>query len=278
MKILLITDNQFGMCDDNLSSKKLSKKAEQWSFPSNGMEKEKNNLRYFINYAKKENPDFVVHCGDIVNKINNILPLNEYLDLIKNLNNIPIYHVPGNHDVGIDPNIASSLGLDFYRNNFGKDYYSIKKENTLFLFLNSSLFINYKKLQNEFDLQNIFLRETLIGLDAETNIIIFLHHPPYIEKNDLSENQTEYLLGDRPIDYWIFPKEIIDNFIAFLEPFKYKSIYSGHLHSNLITSYKGIKITVTSSLGLPLGDDNSGFRIIDINEKIIKDSFVEIPD
>ena len=65
--------------------------------------------------------------------------------------------------------------------------------------------------------------------------------------------------------------------MTLLGPFKNKSIYSGHLHSNLVTSCNGIKITVTSSLGLPLCEDNSGFRIIDINENITKDKFIEIP-
>ena len=278
MKILLITDNQFGMCDDNLSSEKWSKRAEKWSISSKGIEKEKENLKYFIDYAIKENPDFVVHCGDIVNRIEDKLPIKEYLNLIEDLNPIPIYHVPGNHDVGIDPNIASSFGLDFYRNNFGKDYYSISKENSIFLFLNSSLFINHKELQSEFNLQNKFLKETLSGLDFDTNVVIFLHHPPYINVNDLSKSQAQYLLEDRPIDYWIFPKETINEFMGLLEPFKNKSIYSGHLHSNLVTSFNGIKITVTSSLGLPLGEDNSGFRMININKNFTKDKFIEIPN
>jgi len=61
MKILLITDTQFGMCDDNLSSEKWSKIAKSWSLPSSGIEKEKQNLKYFIDYANKENPDLVIH-------------------------------------------------------------------------------------------------------------------------------------------------------------------------------------------------------------------------
>ena len=44
MKILLITDTQFGMCDDNLSSEKWSKIAKSWSLPDIGIEKEKRNL------------------------------------------------------------------------------------------------------------------------------------------------------------------------------------------------------------------------------------------
>ena len=119
MKILLITDTQFGMCDDNLSSEKWSKIAKSWSLPESGIEKEKRNLKNFIDFANKVKPDLVIHCGDIVNRISNSNPLNEYLDLIKKLNDVPIYHLPGNHDVGIDPENLSLEGLNFYNDFFG---------------------------------------------------------------------------------------------------------------------------------------------------------------
>ena len=115
MKILLITDTQFGMCDDNLSSEKWSKIAKSWSLPDIGIEKEKRNLKNFIDFANKVKPDLVVHCGDIVNRISNSNPLNEYLHLVKKLNDVPIYHLPGNHDVGIDPENLSLEGLNFYK-------------------------------------------------------------------------------------------------------------------------------------------------------------------
>ena len=51
-------------------------------------------------------------------------------------------------------------------------------------------------------------------------------------------------------------------------------IFTGHLHINLETQYKNTKIIVTSALGLPLGNDPSGFRIIEFkNEKLSYDFF-----
>ena len=272
MKILLITDTQFGMCDDNLSSEKWSKIAKSWSLPSSGIEKEKQNLKYFIDYANKENPDLVIHWGDIINRIKNNIPLNEYLNLIKSLNPVPIYHVPGNHDVGEDPENLSLEGLKFYKNNFGRDCYNFKWKKFEMIFLNSSKFINYQN--SDLYLEQInFIKKTLKSFKSKKRIIVFMHHPPYIDEKDILRIGEADIHG-KDISYWTFNKKINKKFFNLFENHSLEYIFTGHLHINLETQYKNTKIIVTSALGLPLGNDPSGYRIIEYkNEKLSYDFF-----
>ena len=70
MKILLITDTQFGMCDDNLSSEKWSKIAKSWSLPESGIEKEKRNLKNFIDFEET----FFIDCQKLF-KIDQVISI-----------------------------------------------------------------------------------------------------------------------------------------------------------------------------------------------------------
>jgi len=272
MKILLITDTQFGMCDDNLSSEKWSKIAKSWSLPESGIEKEKQNLKNFIDFANKAKPDLVVHCGDIVNRISNSNPLNEYLDLIKKLNDVPIYHLPGNHDVGIDPENLSLEGLNFYNDFFGNDFYNLECKNFELIFLNSSKFINYQNT-DLYKEQVDFIKKKLKAFTSRKRIIVFMHHPPFIDDKDILAKGENRIHG-RDISYWTFNKKINEDFFNLFENHDLEFIFTGHLHINLETQYKNTKIIVTSALGLPLGNDPSGFRIIEFkNEKLSYDFF-----
>ena len=59
-------------------------------------------------------------------------------------------------------------------------------------------------------------------------------------------------------------KENINNeFFDLFTNHSLEYIFTGHLHLNLETNFKNTKIITTSALGLPLGDDPSGYRIID---------------
>ena len=58
--------------------------------------------------------------------------------------NLKIHHIPGNHDVGIDPNNLSMKGLEFYKKNFGNDFYNFNWKGFELIFLNGSKFINYQ--------------------------------------------------------------------------------------------------------------------------------------
>ena len=71
-------------------------------------------------------------------------------------------------------------------------------------------------------------------------------------------------------------KVLIKNSLNYLKNHKLEYIFTGHLHINLETSYNETKIITTSALGLPLGADPSGYRILDYKKGKLSYKFYPI--
>ena len=279
MKILLITDTQLGMAEHCLKGDKWTTVAKNWLGDNLelGQDKEDKNFSKFVEIADREKPSFVVHCGDIVNDINDtvsILKVKKHISLLENIS--PVYILPGNHDVGIDPEVISADGLKIYKENFGNDYSSYRKDNFLFLFINSSLFMNPEILIDDYHKQIDFIKEELRKIDTNYKVVVFTHHPPYVKRIDMMENQLSDLTSDRDLGYWMFPEEIKNEFFMLFKNTNLVSIFCGHLHTNLYSEYKNTEVVVTSALGLPLGSHPSGYRIINIDNRTLGHEFKSV--
>ena len=100
-----------------------------------------------------------------------------------------------------------------------------------------------------------------------------MHQPPYIDEKDILSRGEKDLHG-KDISYWAFEDKINDEFFNLFENHSLEYIFTGHLHINLETQFKNTKIIVTSAVGVPLGNDPSGYRIIDFkNEKLTYDFY-----
>ena len=182
--------------------------------------------------------------------------------------------MPGNHDVGIDSDKLSREGLDFYHKHFGNDFYNFQWNDIELFFLNSSIFINYEN-KDFYNQQIDFIKQTLSGFSSNKRIIIFMHHPPFIDKKDILSSHEE-LIYSKDLTYWIFEEKIRNEFFELFKDHKLEYVFTGHLHINLETSFKETKIITTSALGLPLGDDPSGYRIIDYKDGKLSYKFYPI--
>ena len=79
----------------------------QIGFLENGVEESKALLERTVQMINKLSPDFVVVTGDMVNRPGDSLQLAVYFEAIDKIaDKIPVYHVPGNHDIS-----GSSLSL-----------------------------------------------------------------------------------------------------------------------------------------------------------------------
>src|SRR5438093_10256016 len=77
------------------------------------------NFEFAIANANRLRPAFVVVCGDLINKAGDPAQTAEYWRIARKLDGIPLYNVPGNHDVGNEPTPES---LAAFRKKFGRDY------------------------------------------------------------------------------------------------------------------------------------------------------------
>ena len=74
----------------------------------------------------------------------------------------------------------------------------------------------------------------------------------------------------------MFEEKIYTDFFSLFENHCVDYIFTGHLHINLETHFNDTKIIATSAVGVPLGDDPSGYRIIDFKNENLSYNFFEI--
>ena len=144
-----------------------------------GFEKETELFTRAIEAANEFSPAFVVVCGDMVHDPESTEQLEE-LFRVSNLlrEDIKLYWVPGNHDVGDKPTTAS---LEKYIDRFGDYNYSFREENCYCIVLNSAICYDPELVPDEWDSLISFLRKELETASRSniTHKIIFMHHPLY---------------------------------------------------------------------------------------------------
>jgi len=211
---------------------------------------------------------FLTILGDLINDADNQNQLNEFQKIINDFNlDNKIYLVPGNHDVCIPAkeDKISEYSLNLYRERFGPDYYKVEHDNLKLIFLNSSIFRNHKNFLKDYNNQLNLLKDAVHDYDED--LFIFMHHPLYAE--DVNEDKNT----------WNIDKETRLEIIDILSNHnKSVNIFSGHMHQNKINNYKNIKNIVVSSIGVPLGNDPSGYYKVNYENKNLNYTFELLGD
>ena len=242
-----MSDPQFGMFTDNKS-----------------FEKETRHFEKAIKEANRLKPAFVVVTGDLVNRAFDTAQIAEYKRIAHQLNpGIPLYNVPGNHDVG---NTPYPKDIAAYRKEFGKDYYTFTYQAMLGIVLNSVYLHspqNVPELANE---QEEWLIKTLKEAKEKKyhQIVVFLHHPLFLKQ----ENE--------PDEYFNIPMGIRKKYIDLFKASGIKYIFAGHYHRNSFGENEDMQMITTGPVGKPLGKDPSGFRIIVVNGNTINHQYYNL--
>ena len=236
--------------------------------PTTSFDFEISNFNKLINELNDEDFLFITILGDLINDADNQNQLNEFQKIITDFNvDNKIYLVPGNHDVCIpakDDKI-SEYSLNLYRERFGPDYYKVEHDNLKLIFLNSSIFRNHKNFLKDYNNQLNLLKDAVNDYDED--LFIFMHHPLYAE--DVNEDKNT----------WNIDKETRLEIIDILSNHnKSVNIFSGHMHQNKINNYKNIKNIVVSSIGVPLGNDPSGYYKVNYENKNLNYTFELLGD
>lgn len=231
-----MSDPQFGMFTANKS-----------------FEKETENFEKAIAEANRLKPAFVVVTGDLVNSNGDAAQIAEYKRVAGQLNpSIPLYNVPGNHDVGNTPSPADIAG---YRNAFGKDYYIFSYQSTLGIVLNSVYLHSPQNVPDQAKEQDQWLIKTLEEAKQKhyRHIFVFLHHPLFLKQDN------------EPDEYFNIPTATRQKYLDLFKAYRIHYIFAGHYHRNAFAQNADVEMVTTGPIGKPLGKDSSGFRIITIN-------------
>lgn len=120
-------------------------------------------------------PDFVMSVGDL---IEGYLPLSgrthrqwdEITDIVGELK-MPFYFVPGNHDY------TNEVLAKVWRDRWGADHYAMRRDNVLFLCLNSEEEMRGADDGGVGESQYLFVQEQLERHADVDHILVFMHQP-----------------------------------------------------------------------------------------------------
>jgi serine/threonine-protein phosphatase CPPED1 len=208
------------------------------------------NFEFFVANVNRLRPMFVIICGDLTNA-HTPEQIAEYQRIAATLSPaIKLYNVAGNHDVGNEP---TPLSLANYRKNYGADWYSFQAEGIYGIVLDSSIIGSPAKVPEEAASQEQWLRTELKKAKSSgARIIVFQHIPWFLSA------------PDEPDQYFNIPKAVRTKYLSLLADYGVKDIFAGHYHRNAQATTVNFNMVVTGPIGMPLGPDDSGFRIVTV--------------
>lgn len=205
-----------------------------------------------IQAVNKLSPSFLVCTGDLINVPKHAEQTAEAHRILNQLDkNIPLYLVPGNHDIDDWPTRET---LDWYRSEFGKDWYFFNCGGYHFVAINSNIIHQGKNVPDETPRQRQWLEDDLqqADIDFPGHTIILMHHSLFLEKPDEDD------------DYFNIPNGPRQDYLELFEKHQIKTVLAGHLHKNSYGKAGQLEMITTAPVGLPLGSDPSGLRIFTI--------------
>lgn len=231
-----MTDIQFGMYTANAD-----------------FQREADLYQQAIDHVNRLLPRFVIFTGDLINEPGDEQQTTAALTLQKRLrSDIPLHPAPGNHDID---NAPTPETLTWYRQRLGSDWYAFDVGSWRFLVLNSCIIQQPDQAHTDEQAQRTWLAQQLARRTTDQNgrTVLCMHHPWFLD--DASE----------PDDYFNIPRPIRAGYLDLLNKHGLRWVFCGHLHRNKLAESNGLAVVTTGPLGLPLGDDPSGLRIVRIN-------------
>lgn len=223
-----------------------------------GYEHDLKTLSQAVKQINELDCDFVVICGDLVNKADDS-SFTDFINITKGFN-IPCYLAPGNHDVG---NIPNDTTLSYYRKTIGKDYYQFQHKNYSFIVTNTQLWKANVDIESE--KHDNWFKETLKAQNSKQYpIFVIGHYPLYTESPEEEEQYFNLPVATRKRILELFKE---NNFVAYL---------SGHTHKLLINKYENIQLVSGETTSKNFDDRPFGFRLWQVSSDTIKHHFVAL--
>ncbi|HVQ63065.1 MAG TPA: metallophosphoesterase [Terriglobia bacterium] len=212
------------------------------------------NYEFVVANINRIRPRFVVICGDLINKVGDAAQTAEYLRITAKIDpSIPVYAVPGNHDVGNEPTPET---LAYYRQHFGPDHYSFVQGSLYGIVLNSGVISAPGNVQEAAAEQEAWLKAELAKARSTgaRHIVVFQHHSWFLEK------------AEEPNQYFNIPMEPRRHYLDLLKSAGVRYVFAGHYHRNAYGRDGDLEMITSGPVGQPLGTDPSGIRIVTVRD------------
>ncbi len=221
-------------------------------------------LEKAVAHANRLAPAFIVNTGDLVDIPGDDKQLTHALHTLRKLDrSIPLYSVPGNHDVADAPTRQT---LGWYRRRIGKDWYSFDYSGWHFVGLNSCIIAHGEHVRREAQKQWDWLHRDLEGVVAACNsrIIVFMHHPLFL--NDPEEADH----------YFNIPRATRQDYLNLFRQCGVRTVLAGHLHLNNFATDSSLNVVATGPVGMPFGGARSGFRIVTVHTDRLEHQYFDL--
>lgn len=221
-------------------------------------EKETVLMQKAVDAVNRLKPKYVLITGDLVNDRNNEAQIKEYKRFISLIDKeIPVYDIPGNHDVGND---ALAADVERYKEIFGSDRFSFGYKNTYVIGINTNLiWAGNTALEAE---QSKWLKEELKKGRKYKYRIVAGHHPIYIEEPDEEKRYENFPLAKRSEYLNLFLDNHVDMYL------------SGHLHYPAGDSSAGVPLCTAGAVGYPIRG-KSGINIVSVTSDGVNAKFFD---
>jgi 3',5'-cyclic AMP phosphodiesterase CpdA len=206
----------------------------------------------------------VIVTGDLINKAGDPAQASAYLSACSRLDrSIPLYNVAGNHDVGNKPTPES---IAAYTALFGPDHYSFRSGGMIGIVLNSTLIHSPQSAMQQYQAQETWLETELekAKKDGAGHIVIFQHHPWFLKE------------PDEPDQYENIPRARRSRYLDLFRRYGVTHLFSGHYHRNQVAHYGPMELIVTGPIGMPLGKEKSGMRMVILRDTGFEHRYYEM--
>lgn len=215
------------------------------------------NLKKALEISKRRGSEFVVLVGDLT-QVGSKIQLEQIKEVL-NYSGLKYYVVPGNHDLYASRKQTKDP-KKYFREVFGKPYYSLLINKISFLFLDNS--DDQKLMENE---QIEFIKSNLNKFGKNLNFIFF-HMPVYHPTSD-------YIMGYQNNEISKQKDELLD----ILKNASVSAIFAGHLHKTASYEWEGIKMYVAGSVNSTRNWQTPRFLEVEVFEnKEFKVSEIEL--
>jgi serine/threonine-protein phosphatase CPPED1 len=219
------------------------------------------NFEFAIAAANRIKPAFVIVTGDLTNKPGDAAQIAEFHRIAKKLDpKIRLFPVPGNHDVGNEPTVAS---LATYRKAYGPDYYTFRVGDIAGIVLNSNLEKATKNVPDEAaKMEAWFKAELAKAKESGAKHIIVFQHISFFLKEAGEEDQ-----------YFNIPLDVRQRYLKLMHEYGVHEVFAGHYHRNELGRDGDLEMVTTGPVGMPLGGARSGIRIVVVDDKGVSHKF-----
>jgi 3',5'-cyclic AMP phosphodiesterase CpdA len=231
-----------------------------------GHEWDAGRYRAAVRMAGALRPDLVLIGGDMVDDPNSEDQYDEFMEITGSLDrSIAVRWVPGNHDIAPDTVVPTPESIARYRDAFGPDSHAFDLGPVRVVAWNTVVASHPELVPGEWEAQLGFLAEELAAARRRDRPVILAGHHPLFTVDPGEDD-----------DYWNVPGLRRRQVLELVHRHRVPLGLAGHWHRNSIARDGDFEMVTSGPVGYPLGDDPSGVRMIEVEDRAVVHRYLEL--